>query len=547
MADKNPELQAVFEDLMSRFIINVPEQELRNTDRICFQIEQAHWYYEDFFHDSNPTVLPHFTLKKFAAEMFTRCPLLKEYLSDSSIEAIYQQFVTYKMNIPVCGSIILNQDLDKVLLVKGYNSKSSWSFPKGKINQNESEMHCAIRETLEEIGFDIANLVKEDRYVECLMRGEQKSRYYIVVGVNENTTFQTRTRKEISEIKWHVLKDLPGFSKKGRSSSAGPDKFYMINRVTRELWIWMKKHKKELLKEKLDHYSVNLLSMLKSSGDNNLPSSVLGTSPSPSIPGNESIFNDSSSEEDDRSHTLKSLLGLDNDVSKKVPRSSLNEKSKTEKSFGSSESLDLLKSTTEGVPSLIANAGLQQIRPKTEIVLNSVSLLGPTSTPEQKRRNSNATKEVAKVISPLLLLSPSKKSLTSTSLENAPRQRSSASLSHKDATALLSILKDAKASSSLPQAVSPVALPQQSPSTPKNANYQKHSSIGVLNILNSNATKTIPSSPPPQPQPQLSTATATATITSSHATASPITIPSSMASKQKNNNKDLLRILKGEV
>lgn len=41
---------AAFEDALddvhSRFILNLPENELSSADRIFFQLEQAHWYYE---------------------------------------------------------------------------------------------------------------------------------------------------------------------------------------------------------------------------------------------------------------------------------------------------------------------------------------------------------------------------------------------------------------------------------------------------------------------------------------------------------------------
>jgi hypothetical protein len=36
--------------------------------------------------------------------------------------------------------------MDKVLLVKGWSNKSSWGFPKGKINKDEKEIDCAARE-----------------------------------------------------------------------------------------------------------------------------------------------------------------------------------------------------------------------------------------------------------------------------------------------------------------------------------------------------------------------------------------------------------------
>ena len=35
---------------------------------------------------------------------------------------------------------------EQVLMVQGYNSKTSWGFPKGKMETHESEIECAIRE-----------------------------------------------------------------------------------------------------------------------------------------------------------------------------------------------------------------------------------------------------------------------------------------------------------------------------------------------------------------------------------------------------------------
>lgn len=53
--------------LFSRFIVNCPQEELQSFERVCFQIEQAHWYYDDNYRDKDPT-LPEFTLKQFAEQ-----------------------------------------------------------------------------------------------------------------------------------------------------------------------------------------------------------------------------------------------------------------------------------------------------------------------------------------------------------------------------------------------------------------------------------------------------------------------------------------------
>jgi len=38
-------------------------------------------------------------------------------------------------------------------------NKYNYGFPKGKINENESDIECAIREVYEEVGFNINGLI----------------------------------------------------------------------------------------------------------------------------------------------------------------------------------------------------------------------------------------------------------------------------------------------------------------------------------------------------------------------------------------------------
>ncbi|CAJ0908665.1 26_t:CDS:10 [Entrophospora sp. SA101] len=188
--------------------------ELSSIERICFQIEQAHWFYEDFVREQNPS-LPSFTLKH---------------------EKAFGDFMKYKIRVPVCGAIMLNSTMDKVLLVKGWSSRSGWGFPKGKINKDELDSICAAREVFEETGYDITPLIKEKDFVEITIRG-QRIRLYIVVGVLEATEFCPQTRKEIS-VEWHNLSDLPTWSKNRNKESPfncgggcvkyGSSRYYMV-------------------------------------------------------------------------------------------------------------------------------------------------------------------------------------------------------------------------------------------------------------------------------------------------------------------------------
>lgn len=38
-------------------------------------------------------------------------------------------------------------------------------FPKGKVNQNENPIQCAIREIIEEIDLDVSLKIKSDQYI----------------------------------------------------------------------------------------------------------------------------------------------------------------------------------------------------------------------------------------------------------------------------------------------------------------------------------------------------------------------------------------------
>lgn len=213
--------EEVLEDLSSRFLLNLPEEELSSLERICFQVEQAHWFYEDFIREQNPK-FPSLPLKKFSAMLFQACPLLHQWSHDH--EQAFNTFMQYKTRVPVCGAIMLNDTWEKCILVKGWKSSSGWGFPKGKINESEPTHECAIREVLEETGYNLAGQLDPANVIEMSIK-EQWISLFVVPGVPEDFPFKTRTRKEISRIEWFKLTDLPTW----RRNKAAPGKFYLIS------------------------------------------------------------------------------------------------------------------------------------------------------------------------------------------------------------------------------------------------------------------------------------------------------------------------------
>lgn len=228
----------VLDDLCSRFILHIPSEERDNAIRLCFQIELAHWFYLDFCMQNTPGA-PHCGIRDFAKAVFHHCPFLLPHGED--VQKVLEQWKEYKMGVPTYGAIILDESLENVLLVQGYLAKSGWGFPKGKVNEDEAPYDCAVREVLEETGFDIKNRICKDMYIEQKIT-DQVVRLYIIPGVSKNTKFNPKTRKEIRNIEWFPIEKLPchrnDMTPKSKLGLA-PNRFFMAIPFIRPLREWI--------------------------------------------------------------------------------------------------------------------------------------------------------------------------------------------------------------------------------------------------------------------------------------------------------------------
>ncbi|KAM7267674.1 hypothetical protein ACFE04_009840 [Oxalis oulophora] len=229
--------QELLDDLCSRFVLNVPEEDQQSFERILFLVEYAHWFYEDNSVENNPS-LKSFTLKEFTTLLFNNCHVLRPYVAH--IDDILKDFTSYKVKVPVTGAIILDQTYQRCILVKGWKG-SSWSFPRGKKNKDEEDHACAVREVLEETGFDVSSLLNKDEYIE-LQFGQQRVRLYIIPGVKEDTSFAPLTKKEISEIAWHRLDEIQPVNDEVITRGVSGIKLYMVAPFLASLKSWIFKH-----------------------------------------------------------------------------------------------------------------------------------------------------------------------------------------------------------------------------------------------------------------------------------------------------------------
>ena len=80
-------------------------------------------------------------MNEFAKHMFRHIPFLRKHANE--VDEILENWRQYKISVPTYGAIMLNEDLTQVVLVQSYWNKTSWGFPKGKVNEEEEGHLCA--------------------------------------------------------------------------------------------------------------------------------------------------------------------------------------------------------------------------------------------------------------------------------------------------------------------------------------------------------------------------------------------------------------------
>jgi 8-oxo-dGTP pyrophosphatase MutT (NUDIX family) len=198
-------------ELHARFL-NLPKGEAPTVERIFFQIQQAHWYYEDEWADYHADEgLPHLRFEEFSRRMFETSPMLQEYCGQH--REFKGAFKDYMASIPKYGCILLNSSLTHVLLVCGIGAKN-FSFPKGKVNQGEAGIDCAARETYEETGYNPRHLLSESM---AIVHGDPDGGFlklYVAAGVPDDgsVSFAPVAKKEVGDIAWIDVASMDGHS-----------------------------------------------------------------------------------------------------------------------------------------------------------------------------------------------------------------------------------------------------------------------------------------------------------------------------------------------
>lgn len=193
---------------------------------LLFVVEECFWFYLDYSCRDNAT-LRTVDFETFARQVFERYNKLTRFVRNFGV--LHREWLKYKKKIPVHGAVLIDSSLQSLVLIWQIGSRG-WFFPKGKINEGESPRECAIREVLEECGYDCSALIDDSEYVfipggaasygaedELPDGNVDRSRLFLVAGVARDATLAAQSRYEIAKIEWFRIDDLRRNAQSGES------------------------------------------------------------------------------------------------------------------------------------------------------------------------------------------------------------------------------------------------------------------------------------------------------------------------------------------
>lgn len=110
-----------------------------------------------------------------------------------------------------CGAVVYRHmpDRPQVLLVKQFSDDDAWGIPKGHMEEGETYVDTAVRETREEAGIDI-KIITQLPHVFINRRNYKKIVVpFLAIQTCDKEPNSTHVASEVVDVKWFDISSLP--------------------------------------------------------------------------------------------------------------------------------------------------------------------------------------------------------------------------------------------------------------------------------------------------------------------------------------------------
>ena len=109
-----------------------------------------------------------------------------------------------------CGCVIFDKESHSKVLIVYEKDRNFWGFPKGHIEDGETETQTALREVKEEVGLDVKILDEKYRYeTNYFIEDKQIDKtcvFFIAEPIDSNVEIQNQ-EAEIEDSRWVTIKE----------------------------------------------------------------------------------------------------------------------------------------------------------------------------------------------------------------------------------------------------------------------------------------------------------------------------------------------------
>ena len=175
---------------------------------IINSVKKCTWYYEDNYcclhvKSGKNGIYKHWGYDKPGIIRMVKYLLLHhpELRIITDAESAYNTYEKAMKKILRCGAILVDQSSYEILLVQSAQS-GHFSFPRGKVNKNETALDCMYRELEEEVGLDLRNYTMDPLGVLKTSSGNTNSCFFVFLGKFKQLKLTICIPTEISSYMW---------------------------------------------------------------------------------------------------------------------------------------------------------------------------------------------------------------------------------------------------------------------------------------------------------------------------------------------------------